>query len=99
MAHVLPSGGGKALMNVDDTALLLLDHQSGLFQTVKDITVAELRANVMALARIATLLKLPIITTASVPDGPNGPVMPEIAKLAPHAVYVPRHGEVNALGQ
>jgi nicotinamidase-related amidase len=96
MAHVLPSGGGKALMNVDDSALLLLDHQSGLFQTVKDITVAELRANVMALARIATLLKLPIITTASVPDGPNGPVMPEIAKLAPHAVYVPRHGEVNA---
>ena len=96
MAHVLPSGGGKALMNVDDTTLLLLDHQSGLFQTVKDITVAELRANVMALARIATLLKLPIITTASVPDGPNGPVMPEIAKLAPHAVYVPRHGEVNA---
>jgi nicotinamidase-related amidase len=96
MAHVLPSGGGKALMNVDDTALLLLDHQTGLFQTVKDITVAELRANVMALARITTLLKLPIITTASVPDGPNGPVMPEIAKLAPHAVYVPRHGEVNA---
>jgi len=96
MAHVLPSGGGKALMNVDDTALLLLDHQTGLFQTVKDITVAELRANVMALARIATLLKVPIITTASVPDGPNGPVMPEIAKLAPHAVYVPRHGEVNA---
>ena len=96
MAHVLPSGGGKALMNVDDSTLLLLDHQSGLFQTVKDITIAELRANVMALARIATLLKLPIITTASVPDGPNGPVMPEIAKLAPHSVYVPRHGEVNA---
>ena len=96
MAHVLPSGGGKALMNVDDTALLLLDHQSGLFQTVKDITVAELRANVMALSRIATLLKLPVIKTASVPDGPNGPVMPEIAELAPHAVYVPRHGEVNA---
>ncbi|WP_375787013.1 isochorismatase family protein [Bradyrhizobium sp. Pha-3] len=96
MAHILPSGGGKALMNVDDTALLLLDHQSGLFQAVKDISVTELRANVCALARIATLLKLPIITTASVPDGPNGPVMPEIAELAPHAVYVPRQGEVNA---
>jgi len=96
MAHVLPSGGGKALMDVGDCALLLLDHQSGLFQTVKDITVAELRANVSALARTATLLKLPIITTASVPDGPNGPVMPEIEKLAPHAVYVPRKGEVNA---
>ena len=96
MAHILPSGGGKALMNVDDTALLLLDHQSGLFQAVKDISVSELRANVSALARIATLLKLPIVTTASVPDGPNGPVMPEIKELAPHAVFVPRQGEVNA---
>ena len=54
MAHILPSGGGKALINVDDAALLLLDHQTGLFQTVKDISVAELRANVIALARIAT---------------------------------------------
>ncbi|QIG94138.1 isochorismatase family protein [Bradyrhizobium sp. 6(2017)] len=96
MTHILPSGGGKALMNVDDTALLLLDHQTGLFQTVKDITVAELRANVMALTQIATLLNVPIITTASVPDGPNGPLMPEIAKLAPQAIYVPRQGEVNA---
>jgi nicotinamidase-related amidase len=74
----------------------LLDHQTGLFQTVKDISVAELRANVIALARIATLLKIPVITTASVPDGPNGPLMPEIAEFAPHAVYVPRQGEVNA---
>ena len=96
MAHVLPSGGGKALINVDDTALLLLDHQDGLFLTVKDITVAELRANVIALARIATLLKMPIITTASVPDGPNGPLMPEIGEFAPHARFVPRQGEVNA---
>src|SRR6516164_559700 len=96
MAHILPTGGGKALMNVDDSVLLLLDHQSGLFQTVKDITVAELRANVAALARIATLLKLPVITTASVPEGPNGPVMPEVVKLAPQAVHVPRQGEVNA---
>jgi len=96
MAHVLPSGGGKALIDVDDTALLLLDHQAGLFQTVKDITVAELRANVIALSRIATLLKVPVITTASVPDGPNGPLMPEIAEFAPHAVFVPRQGEVNA---
>src|SRR5262249_7073034 len=30
------------------------------------------------------------------PDGPNGPLMPEIQEFAPHAVYVPRKGEVNA---
>src|SRR6516225_12117705 len=89
-------GGGKALLDPTDTVLLLLDHQSGLFQNVKDVSVAELRANVTALAKLATLQGIPVITTASVPDGPNGPLMPEIQEAAPHAVYVPRKGEVNA---
>jgi nicotinamidase-related amidase len=96
MVHVPPNGGDKTLMDVNDAALLLLDHQTGLFQTIKDVPLADLRANVAALSRIATLLKLPVITTASEPEGPNGPLMPEIAELAPHAVYVPRNGEVNA---
>ncbi len=96
MSHILGTGGGQALLDPDDTLLLLLDHQSGLFETVKDIEVMQLRANTTALAKLATVLKLPIITTASVPDGPNGPVMPEIADAAPHANYVPRKGEVNA---
>jgi nicotinamidase-related amidase len=86
---------GKALIDTTDTVMLLLDHQAGLFQNVKDISVAELRANATALAKLAALLQIPLITTASVPDGPNGPLMPEIREAAPHAVYVPRKGEVN----
>jgi nicotinamidase-related amidase len=93
---VLPSGGGATLMDPADTVVLLLDHQSGLFQTVKDIAVADLRRNVAMIARLCTLLKIPVITTASEPAGTNGPLMPEIHELAPHAVYVPRKGEVNA---
>jgi nicotinamidase-related amidase len=89
-------GGGKGLLDPTDTALLLLDHQAGLFQTVKDISVAELRANTTMLAKLAALVKLPLITTASEPNGPNGPLMPEIHEAAPHAIYVPRKGEVNA---
>jgi nicotinamidase-related amidase len=34
--------------------------------------------------------------TASEPGGPNGPLMPEIHQYTPHAVFVPRKGEVNA---
>src|SRR5262245_11346052 len=90
------TGGGKALLDPTDTVFLLLDHQSGLFQSVKDVPVAELRANVTALAKLATLQGIPVITTASVPDGPNGPLMPELQHAAPHALYVPRRGEVNA---
>lgn len=95
-SSVLPSGGGKALLDPSDTVILLLDHQTGLFQTVKDIGIAELRSNTAMLARLATLLKIPVITTASEPNGPNGPLMPEIHAFAPHAKYVPRKGEVNA---
>lgn len=89
-------GGGDALLRLDDVLFLLLDHQSGLFQTVKDVPVAELRTNTAMLAKLASLLKIPVITTASEPNGPNGPLMPEIHELAPHAVYVPRKGEINA---
>jgi nicotinamidase-related amidase len=95
-SSVLPTGGGQALIDPSGTVFLLLDHQAGLFQTVKDIGVAELRANTTMLAKLATLLKIPVITTASEPNGPNGPLMPEIHQSAPHAVYVPRKGEVNA---
>src|SRR6185295_16371453 len=76
-------GGGKALLDPTDTVFLLLDHQSGLFQNVKDIDVAQLRANTTALAKLATLAQIPVIQTASVPDGPNGPLMPEIKEAAP----------------
>ena len=96
LSSVLPTGGGQALLDPSDTVMLLLDHQAGLFQTVKDIPVAELRSNVVMLAKLAKLMKIPVITTASEPNGTNGPLMPEIQQAAPHAVYVPRKGEVNA---
>src|SRR5262245_53968851 len=77
-SSVLPTGGGQALLDPSDTLILPLDHQSGLFQTVKDIPVADLRRNTVMLAKLATLLNIPVITTASEPNGPNGPLMPEI---------------------
>jgi hypothetical protein len=38
MQSSVPSAGGsKVLINASDTVILLLDHQTGLFQTVRDI--------------------------------------------------------------
>jgi nicotinamidase-related amidase len=79
-----------------DAVLCLIDHQSGLFQLVKDIDLTELRTNVTALAKIAHLGKIPTFTTASVPDGPNGPLIPEIQQYNPDAVYIPRTGQIDA---
>ncbi|MDQ0876114.1 nicotinamidase-related amidase [Paenibacillus sp. V4I3] len=84
-----------ALIDPNDTALLLVDPQSGLLQTVKDLDVPTVRGNVRALAKMAELANIPVITTASVPDGPNGPLIPEVKDL-PNATFVPRHGEINA---
>lgn len=88
--------GAKPIIDPNDAAMLLIDHQSGLFQTVKDMPMTELRANATTLAKVAALAKIPVITTASVPQGPNGPLIAEIHKYAPHAKYVARHGEINA---
>ena len=84
------------LLDPSDTVVLLLDHQTGLFQTVKDVPVAELRNNTVALANIAKLGKAPIIYTASEPNGPNGPLMDELDAFKDYAQYVPRKGEISA---
>lgn len=44
--------------------MLLIDHQSGLFQTVKDMPMTELRANAITLARIVQAGVVPMGTTA-----------------------------------
>jgi len=86
----------KWLIDPKDAVMLLIDHQSGLFQLVRDIDLPVLRSNVTALAKVARLAKVPTFTTASVPDGPNGPLIPEIHQYNPDAVYIPRTGQINA---
>jgi len=92
-----PSAAARqVLLDPNDTVVLLLDHQTGLFQTVKDVPLPELRANTVVLAKIAELAKVPIIYTASEPGGTNGPIMEELLAAAPNAKYVARKGEVSA---
>lgn len=86
----------KWMIDADDAVLLLIDHQSGLFQLVRDMDYTTLRNNVITLAKVARIAKIPTITTASVPDGPNGPIIPEIHQSNPDAVHVPRNGPINA---
>lgn len=86
----------NGLIKAADSVLLLVDHQSGLVQVVKDLQVHELRTNLTSLAKAATLAAVPVVVTASVPEGPNGPLLPEITTNAPHATFVRRQGQINA---
>ncbi|HQU68914.1 MAG TPA: hydrolase [Albidovulum sp.] len=96
MSNIANFNGQRPVIDPDDAVLLLIDHQSGLFQVVQDMPMPALRQHAAALAKMATLAKIPVITTASVPQGPNGPLIPEIHENAPHAQYVVRKGEINA---
>lgn len=86
----------KWMIDPQDAVLLLIDHQSGLFQLVRDMEYRELRNNVTALTKMAKIAKLPTVVTASVPEGANGPTIPNILQSNPDAVYVPRSGPINA---
>lgn len=58
----------------ENAALAMIDHQTGLLVNVRDIDPSTLEANIKGLSNLAKVLELPTVITASVPEGPNGPV-------------------------
>jgi nicotinamidase-related amidase len=96
ISHQQSAAASEALLDKDDAVMLFLDHQTGLFQTVKDVPLPVLRANTVALAKMGVMANIPIFLTASEPNGPNGPLMEEFSIWAPNATYIARKGEISA---
>src|SRR5688572_16094465 len=86
----------KWMIDPKDAVMLLIDHQSGLFQLVQDMDLPTLRHHVCALATASWLAKIPTFTTASVPHGANGVITPDTHQYNPDAVYIPRTGQISA---
>jgi hypothetical protein len=53
----------------DKAALLVVDHQVGLFELVQDINPVEFRNNIVAHAELGVLFNLPTILTTSAETG------------------------------
>jgi nicotinamidase-related amidase len=70
--------GNRTPFTRDNTAVLLIDHQVGLFTGVRDMTVADLKHNVVALAKAATALGLPIVAATTARKKMFGPTIPEL---------------------
>jgi nicotinamidase-related amidase len=62
----------------DNAALCLIDHQTGLLTGIRDIAVGELKHNVVALAKAAQILGLPVIVATTAKDELWGPTVPEL---------------------
>src|SRR5882724_10900934 len=67
----------------ENAALVLVDHQVGLMTGVRDYSTGELKHNVIALAKAAKSLKLPIIVTTTARDSMWGPTFPELVEALP----------------
>src|SRR5580658_10295900 len=63
-----------------NAALVLVDHQVGLMTGVRDYSTGELKHNVVALARAAKVLKLPIVATTTARESMWGPTFPELCE-------------------
>lgn len=70
-------------LNKDDAAMLLVDHQVGLFSLVRDSSPSNFKNIVVALAETAKLYQLPTVLTTSIEKGPNGVILPEIPRCCP----------------
>src|SRR4029077_6231636 len=79
----------------DNAALVLVDHQVGLISGVRDYSIAELKHNVVGLAKAATALKLPIVVTTTARDSMWGPTFPELVEALPGVQIIDR-SSVNA---
>ncbi len=86
--------------NIDDTAMILIDHQVGTNTWAATTPLELLKRNVIILAKFATGTGMPLVLTSSQEENVNvqGPLMPELAQIAPKAfeARIKRIGVVNA---
>ena len=84
--------------SADTAALLLIDHQVGTMQLIKNIDRELAAKQSIALAKMAKILNMPVVLTSSQENNAQGPLIPEIAEILPEAyeARVKRPGVVNA---
>lgn len=85
--------------NGGNAALVLVDHQEGTIGWVNSIDHAVLRKNVTLLAKVASILGMPIVMTSSMESFVQGPIITELAACAPeaHGTRIQRMGIINAM--
>ena len=86
------------LFTPKNSALLMIDHQVGTMQLIKNIDVAWAKKMSIALAKAANILNIPTILTSSQEDRLQGPLLPELEQILPDAFdkRIKREGIVNA---
>lgn len=80
-----------------NTIFLFIDHQIGLMVGIRDFTaLSEYKSNVVALAKMAKALDVPVLITSSNAQWQNGDTLPELKQIFPDQPIIRRTGIINA---
>ena len=82
-----------------NSALLLIDHQTGTMGWARSIPFDVMKKNTVMLAKSATIMGMPVILTSSMEDFVQGPLLEEFQEICPEAYAnrIKRMGIVNAM--
>lgn len=64
----------------ENSALVVVDHQIGLYTGVRDISIDELKHNITGLVKAIKIFRIPIIVTTTT-ENMWGPIIPELGEL------------------
>jgi nicotinamidase-related amidase len=86
---------------IDNTAVVLIDHQVGTIGWAGDLAPNErdqVKMWVLVMAHFAKHAGMPIVLTSGQEDQQQGPLLPEFQEITPeeYAARVKRHGVINA---
>ena len=89
----------KERFDGNNAALVLIDHQTGTMGWARSTPFEIMKQNTLMLAKSAKILKMPIVLTSSMEEFVQGPMLAELAEIAPDAFAkrVKRMGIVNAM--
>lgn len=75
----------KNKFTVENTAMLLIDHQQGTIKLARNLPYAEIVQNTRALARVAVETGMALVLTSSMEDRFQGLLLDDLQKIAPEA--------------
>lgn len=73
----------------DNSALIIVDHQIGLYTGVRDISILELKHNIVGLIKAAKVFRIPIIVTTTT-ESMWGPIIPELKEILKETSIIER---------
>ena len=80
----------------DNAVMLFIDHQIGLMVGVRDFgSLATYKANVIALAKMAKALQIPVLLSSSNAQWQNGDTLPELKQIFADQPIYRRTGIIN----